>query len=60
MEIVKHLVIKNVLMKTQKIRYTLPTTPFFSVEFPETITLSAGISCTISITFRPAQKVSAV
>ncbi|KAI9333355.1 hypothetical protein DFJ73DRAFT_963215 [Zopfochytrium polystomum] len=56
-EHVKHLVVKNVVMKTQKIKYKLPQTRFFSMEFPETQTLSAGMSWTIPITFRPVAKV---
>ncbi|KAJ3113713.1 hypothetical protein HDU96_003042 [Phlyctochytrium bullatum] len=55
-EHVKHLVIKNVVMKTQKIKYKLPQTRYFSMEFPETQTLSAGMSWTIPITFRPVAK----
>ena len=45
-------------MKTQKIKYKLPKTKYFSVEFPETITLSAGMSWTIPVTFRPVAKES--
>ncbi|KAJ3381899.1 hypothetical protein HDU84_004761 [Entophlyctis sp. JEL0112] len=56
-EHVKHLIVKNVVMKTQKIKYKLPKTRFFSMEFPETVTLSAGMSWTIPITFRPVAKV---
>ncbi|KAJ1558489.1 hypothetical protein HK096_011640 [Nowakowskiella sp. JEL0078] len=55
-EHIKQLVIKNVVMKTQKIKYKLPQTRYFSMEFPETITLSAGMSWTIPITFRPVAK----
>ncbi|KAJ3349706.1 hypothetical protein HDU83_000324 [Entophlyctis luteolus] len=55
-EHVKHLIVKNVVMKTQKIKYKLPKTRFFSMEFPETVTLSAGMSWTIPITFRPVAK----
>lgn len=55
-EHVKQLVVKNVVMKTQKIKYKLPQTRYFSMEFPETITLSAGMSWTIPITFRPVAK----
>ncbi|KAJ1562128.1 hypothetical protein HK405_015525, partial [Cladochytrium tenue] len=55
-EYVKHLAVKNVVMKTQKIRYRLPKTRFFSMDFPETQTLSAGMSWTIPITFRPVAK----
>jgi hypothetical protein len=50
-EHIKQLIVKNVVMKTQKIRYKLPKTRFaviytryFSLEFPETQTLSAGMS----------------
>lgn len=52
-------------MKTQKIIYKLPKTRFipfkiryFSLEFPEMQTLSAGMSWTIPITFRPVAKES--
>jgi cilia- and flagella-associated protein 65 len=57
-EYVKHLIIKNVVMKTQKIKYRLPQTRYFSMEFPETQTLSAGMNWTIPITFRPVAKES--
>ncbi|KAH6577222.1 hypothetical protein BASA60_004157 [Batrachochytrium salamandrivorans] len=55
-EHVKYLSIKNVVMKTQKIKYKLPQTRYFSMEFPETQTLSAGMSWTVPITFRPVAK----
>ncbi|KAI8834503.1 hypothetical protein BC829DRAFT_448428 [Chytridium lagenaria] len=55
-EHVKQLVVKNVVMKTQKIKYKLPQTRYFSMEFPETQTLSAGMSWTVPITFRPVAK----
>ena len=55
-EHVKQLVVKNVVMKTQKIKYKLPQTRYFSMEFPETQTLSAGMSWIIPITFRPVAK----
>ncbi|KAI8822927.1 uncharacterized protein EV422DRAFT_585444 [Fimicolochytrium jonesii] len=55
-EHIKQLVVKNVVMKTQKIKYKLPQTRYFSMEFPETMTLSAGMSWTIPITFRPVAK----
>ncbi|KAI8813741.1 hypothetical protein BJ742DRAFT_377453 [Cladochytrium replicatum] len=57
-EYVKNLVVKNVVMKTQKMRYKLPQTRYFSMNFPETVTLSAGMSWTIPITFRPVAKES--
>ncbi|KAJ3020998.1 hypothetical protein HKX48_009403 [Thoreauomyces humboldtii] len=55
-EHVKQLIVKNVVMKTQKIKYRLPQTRYFSMEFPETITLSAGMNWTIPVTFRPVAK----
>ncbi|KAI9102498.1 hypothetical protein DFS34DRAFT_577433 [Phlyctochytrium arcticum] len=55
-EHIKQLVVKNVVMKTQKIKYKLPQTRYFSMEFPETITLSAGMNWSIPITFRPVAK----
>ena len=45
-------------MITQKIKYKLPKTKYFSVEFPEVVVLSAGMSWTIPITFRPVNKES--
>ncbi|OAJ44042.1 hypothetical protein BDEG_27330 [Batrachochytrium dendrobatidis JEL423] len=55
-EHVKYLSVKNIVMKTQKIKYKLPQTRYFSMEFPETQTLSAGMSWTVPITFRPVAK----
>ncbi|KAJ3035519.1 hypothetical protein HDV00_003673 [Rhizophlyctis rosea] len=55
-EHVKYLQVKNVAMKTQKIKYKLPQTRYFSMEFPETMTLSAGMNWTVPITFRPVAK----
>ncbi|KAI9141425.1 hypothetical protein BKA69DRAFT_1166792 [Paraphysoderma sedebokerense] len=52
----KQLLIKNVSMKTQKIKYQLPHTRYFSMPYPETMTLSAGMNWTIPITFRPVAK----
>lgn len=45
-------------MKTQKIKYKLPKTRYFSLEFPETMTLSAGMSLVIPVTFRPVAQES--
>jgi hypothetical protein len=56
-EYVKNITIKNVVMKTQKIKYQLPQTRYFSMEFPETQTLSAGMKWTVPVTFRPVAKV---
>lgn len=56
-EHIKNIVVKNVVMETQKIYYKLPKTRYFSLAFPEIQTLSAGMSWTIPITFRPIAKV---
>ncbi|KNE58609.1 hypothetical protein AMAG_04173 [Allomyces macrogynus ATCC 38327] len=40
-------------MQTLKLRYRLPSSKVFFMDFPETITLSAGMACSIPITFRP-------
>ncbi|KAI8912237.1 hypothetical protein DFJ77DRAFT_542027 [Powellomyces hirtus] len=55
-EYVKQMTVKNVVMKTQKIKYKLPQTRYFSMEFPETTTLSAGMNWTVPVTFRPVAK----
>ncbi|KAJ3087435.1 hypothetical protein HK102_011114 [Quaeritorhiza haematococci] len=55
-EYTKNLIVKNVFMKTLKIKYKLPKTRYFSMNFPETVTLSAGMSWTIPIVFRPVAK----
>eukprot|EP00743_Colponemidia_sp_Colp-15_P004902 GILK01005283.1.p1 GENE.GILK01005283.1~~GILK01005283.1.p1 ORF type:complete len:1742 (+),score=283.35 GILK01005283.1:94-5319(+) len=52
-EIVKKLIIKNVSKKTQNLKYTLPVTKYFSMEYPEPIKLHPGMSKTVSISFRP-------
>lgn len=47
------LLVKNVSTITQRVRYKLPATKFFFMEFPETILLSPGMSFTIVVSFRP-------
>ena len=44
---------KNVSKKSQRLKYKLPATKYFSMEFPEPINLSPGMSQTVTITFRP-------
>lgn len=39
-----------------KIKYKLPATKFFYLEFPETIILSPGMTYTINVNFRPIVK----
>ncbi|NXN30725.1 CFA65 protein, partial [Nycticryphes semicollaris] len=55
-EVIKHLILKNVHEKTQKLSYRCPSTRFFSTVFPQPITLSPGMSLTLPIVFRPAEK----
>ncbi|NXP06353.1 CFA65 protein, partial [Thinocorus orbignyianus] len=55
-EVIKHLTLKNVHEKTQKLSYRCPSTRFFFTVFPQPITLSPGMSLTLPIIFRPAEK----
>eukprot|EP00833_Pecoramyces_ruminatium_P004966 jgi/Orpsp1_1/1178998/evm.model.c7180000067523.1 len=55
-EYVKALTIKNITTKTQKIKYILPNSKIFLLDFPQTITLCAGMSTSIPITFIPEEK----
>ncbi|KAM9284669.1 cilia- and flagella-associated protein 65 [Cariama cristata] len=55
-EMVKHLVLKNVHEKTQKLSYRCPSTRFFFTVFPQPITLSPGMSLTLPVVFRPTEK----
>ncbi|XP_064598008.1 LOW QUALITY PROTEIN: cilia- and flagella-associated protein 65-like [Liolophura sinensis] len=56
-EYTKHIVLKNVKVKTEKIKYHSPDTRFFSTLYPKTIVLSAGTSFTLPVTFRPLERV---
>ncbi|NWV30401.1 CFA65 protein, partial [Origma solitaria] len=55
-EMIKHLTLKNVHGKAQKLNYRSPSTPFFFTVFPQPITLSPGMSLTLPIVFRPSEK----
>ncbi|CAK8673924.1 unnamed protein product [Clavelina lepadiformis] len=55
-EYTRNLTLKNVHVKTQKIRYKVPSSRFFSTLFPQVVVLSAGTSFTLPITFRPLEK----
>ncbi len=52
-EYIQRLVVKNVAATIQKLKYKLPATKFFSMEFPDMITLSPGTFVTIDVIFRP-------
>ncbi|NXM41474.1 CFA65 protein, partial [Gymnorhina tibicen] len=55
-EIIRHLTLKNVHGKAQKLSYRAPSTPFFFTVFPQPITLNPGMSVTLPIVFRPSEK----
>ncbi|NXT10599.1 CFA65 protein, partial [Prunella fulvescens] len=55
-EVIKHLTLKNVHGKAQKLGYRAPATPFFFTIFPQPITLSPGMSVALPIVFRPSEK----
>ncbi|KAI9190225.1 hypothetical protein H9P43_001658 [Blastocladiella emersonii ATCC 22665] len=44
---------KNSTTRTLKLRYRLPQSKVFFLDYPETRVLSAGMSCSFPITFRP-------
>lgn len=52
-EFLKKLYIKNVSTRVLHIRYKLPATKFFSMDFPKTITLSPGVGLSLDVMFRP-------
>ena len=49
----KKLTIKNLGTKVIKVQYELPETKFFSMDFPQVITLSPGVHVPLEIVFRP-------
>ena len=49
----KKLIVRNVSDETIKLKYRLPQTKFFSMDFPELIKLSPGMAYTVSVIFRP-------
>ncbi|XP_064021036.1 cilia- and flagella-associated protein 65 isoform X3 [Pogoniulus pusillus] len=55
-EVIKHLVLKNVHEKTQKLSYRAPSTRFFCTAFPQPITLRPGMSLSLPVVFRPIEK----
>ncbi|XP_043852035.1 cilia- and flagella-associated protein 65 [Dromiciops gliroides] len=55
-EITKNLTLKNINMKTQKLKYRLPRTKFFFTVYPQPIFLSPGMSFTLPIIFRPLEE----
>ncbi|CAH1790082.1 unnamed protein product [Owenia fusiformis] len=55
-EYTKNIILKNVKVKTQKLKYNVPSSRFFSTLYPQPIVLSAGTSYTLPVTFRPLEK----
>ncbi|XP_064646085.1 cilia- and flagella-associated protein 65-like isoform X2 [Lineus longissimus] len=55
-EYTKHITLKNVKVKTQKLKYSVPNTRFFTTLYPQPVVLSAGTSFTLPVTFRPLEK----
>ncbi|XP_037999088.1 cilia- and flagella-associated protein 65 isoform X2 [Motacilla alba alba] len=55
-EAIKHLTLKNVHGKAQKLSYRAPSTPFFCTVFPQPITLNPGMSVALPVVFRPSEK----
>ncbi|XP_073503479.1 cilia- and flagella-associated protein 65 isoform X2 [Phyllobates terribilis] len=55
-ESTKNLTLKNVRLQKQKIKFSPPVTAFFKTLFPQTVTLSAGTSFTLPITFCALEK----
>ncbi|XP_075140702.1 cilia- and flagella-associated protein 65 [Leptodactylus fuscus] len=55
-ESTKNLTLKNVQLRKQKIKFSPPVTTFFKTLFPQTVTLSAGTSFSLPVTFRPLEK----
>ncbi|XP_052236731.1 cilia- and flagella-associated protein 65-like [Dreissena polymorpha] len=56
-EYTKNIVLKNVKVKTQKIKYNVPSSRFFTTLYPKPIVLSAGTSFSLPVTFRPLEKI---
>ncbi|KAM5228716.1 cilia- and flagella-associated protein 65 [Ctenodactylus gundi] len=52
----RNLVLKNLSLKTQKMKYRPPKTKFFFTVIPQPIFLSPGITFTLPIVFRPLEK----
>ncbi|CAM9432851.1 unnamed protein product, partial [Choristocarpus tenellus] len=54
-EYVQRLRVKNVSTKLKKLKYRLPTTKYFSMAYPEVLTLSPGTVQDIHVIFRPIE-----
>ena len=54
-EYVQKLVVRNVSTSVKKLKYKLPSTRYFSLSYPEVITLSPGMSANLDVIFRPVE-----
>ncbi len=54
-EFTKRLTLLNTTARTLHVRYTLPTTKLFFMEFPDKIELSPGLSVSLDVRFRPVR-----
>lgn len=52
-EFIKNLTVKNLSERVQKIKYRVPDTKFFYLDFPEVIRLAPGNHKNIEVRFRP-------
>ncbi|XP_048390683.2 cilia- and flagella-associated protein 65 isoform X2 [Stegostoma tigrinum] len=55
-ESTKHLILKNVQFKTQKLKYRPPSTEFFTALFPQSVVMGAGTSYSLPVTFCGLEK----
>ncbi|XP_070585217.1 cilia- and flagella-associated protein 65 isoform X2 [Erythrolamprus reginae] len=55
-EFTKHLTLRNVCLKPQKLKFRPPTTRFFITIFPQPIILTPGMALTLPIIFRPLER----
>jgi hypothetical protein len=53
----KVLYVRNVTTDVIKVKYKLPKSNFFYLEFPSVVTLSPGMTHSIPVNFRPVQEV---
>lgn len=54
-EFVQKLIFRNVSTSVKKFKYTLPTSRYFSMAFPEIIFLSPGMIQEVEVIFRPKE-----
>jgi len=54
-EFCKSLVLKNVGCETINLTYVPPATSFFTMDFPEEVTLSPGMQLKVQVVFRPVR-----